>query len=82
MNNKIFILFFVLFASLFTSISAQSKHHKKPKSKAKTVKTKKNSQQYLNIRITSTSGPTEAVLTLEQSEGTRVCQISSTYLVA
>jgi rare lipoprotein A len=38
MNKKIFILFFVLFTSLFTSISAQNKHHKKGKTKAKTVK--------------------------------------------
>jgi rare lipoprotein A len=38
MNNKIFILFFILVTSLFTSISAQSKQNKKAKSKPKTVK--------------------------------------------
>ena len=38
MNKKIFILFFVLCTSLFTSISAQKKHPKKSKSKAKTAK--------------------------------------------
>lgn len=38
MNNKIFILFFILFTSLSTSIFAQSKHNKKGKSKAKTAK--------------------------------------------
>lgn len=40
MNKKIFILFFVLFTSFFTSISAQSKHHKKTQRKAKTVESK------------------------------------------
>jgi len=45
MNNKIFILFFILFTSLFTSISAQNKHNKKGKSKAKTVKIAETKEQ-------------------------------------
>ena len=38
MNNKIFILFFILFTSLFASVSAQNKQRHKHKSKVKSAK--------------------------------------------
>ena len=48
------------------TISKQIANHtcSSNKNNGETLKAKRNSQEYLNIRIASTSGPTEAVLTL------------------
>ena len=54
MKNKIFILFFVLFTSLFTSISAQNKHHKKNKHKAKSAKISESKEKAIaTVKIDS-----------------------------